>query len=369
MFYTDTNIPCFDPANPSQCNHILTLNSFEDCVKEPLVRTFDIPWHDFLNLPEPPSGGYEYAEGKVIWSSHMTGDSAHNNELEYIATMAECTVEEDYRAFRQGTIQVLNPCTEVLVETDKFENIVHRKFLRYGTPVYDPSKIFQLRSPDVVIKFWKRTSGGSSQTNRDPQVEKRIQFTFPISTTVFLLVEILSNSTRTYDLIDKWRAYASTKIPVYVLHDRLKKRIIVGLLSPTEGYVKSCSGDTDQQPILRNTRSRSADPFYYRRVFTGDEIVNCPVYRNWNLTANQLLDEQFLKRYSNRMARERREQREIAEKERERADTEATRANTEATRAERLAKKVQRLEDALRSSGCVIPDSPQSEEGEASVAS
>ena len=193
----------------------------------------------------------------------------------------------------------------------------HRASSNRASSSRDPATIqSDMRHPDFAIMKPKADSTDNSDTSRDPLAKKRIYFALPLTKYLLALVEITSHSTRSTDLNAKWNSYARSNVPMYIIVDRGtesggNKRIIVGTLEPLgSGTLQSTSGDKHVAPparssrITRRHRPRYPPRYYYRKVYRGNDIVDCPYYGELRLKARDLLDVGFMDALSTRMGNE-----------------------------------------------------------------
>ena len=313
-----------------------------------------------MNLPQPPIGRFDYMSGHAIWM--QPGEAEHNYLIEDIRKCIECCRTSRFYVLKEASTQLRD------------EN--GKTFLTVSNPKYG------VVHPDGAVFKRERTSTGSSETSRPIEVTKRIQICLPYSDNLVGVFEISSPSTVRYDLIQKWQAYARSGIPMYVIFDRMKSRIIVGLRNWKEGYSKSSSGDKDVVPPLRETRRSKVLPFFFRRVYEGSEVVDCPGLRHLGLTVKQLLDPVFMRRKARALDNDRADQvarAETAEQQANLAREEATTAREEATTAKVEAstakqeastakqeastakKELNDLKDLLRVNNIPLPKRPTSQ--------
>lgn len=128
-----------------------------------------------------------------------------------------------------------------------------------SAPRRAPKWLYGLRHPDYA--FEKEPYGQTaSDTSRSSTEVRNILYTHPYTWRLILVGEILSWSTMQVDLFYKWDAYFRSGVPMYLIHDRFKLRLIVGSLNRLGDGKLSLSGDEEKEPEPGQT-------CYYRLVF------------------------------------------------------------------------------------------------------
>lgn len=223
---------------------------------------------------------------------------------------------------------------------------------------------FELRHPDYSVELRSgEESEQNSCTSRDPYVAERVHYVrrkdasgtndgaSPYTSKLLLLGEVVSKSTRSIDLNQKWNTYAKSGVPLYLIHDRTigknKPRLIIGSLDPITGSVLSTSGGKQTDPLTDG----SIQTCYYRKVYEKDEIINLRPFDHIHVTAGNFMDRKYMTELADRLDRQRRHKAEVQlPKERRRADKEQ--------------KQKERLKQILEGLGESVPSTPESEDSE-----
>ena len=190
----------------------------------------------YLELPNKAEDRYELSEGVLFYRDTMA-DSNHTKVREYIASKL--------RVAKLSGSRRVNIYTETKVS------------------VQSQGSSSSVRIPDIVIGPY--VSSHSSSTS-SPASKKMI---FRAGKVPIMAIEITSPSNRAVDLCDKSIQYSKTGIPTYVIVDRAGRRVIV----------RTGAG-----------QSRNHGGYQCERVFQGEQIVDCRLFRDQALTPNMVLD-------------------------------------------------------------------------------
>ena len=313
--------------------------------QSPLVHLVPHTWQQFLELDPPGIGYYEYVDGYVIWRPNKSDPEyirlAHSHstvlrcshdvvivptasiELVSDQNRHQSTVDLDRGSPEHGheSLSGNRDCAASSRDRDRAASPRDRECesspgdCNQGSASRDPVRIqSEMRHADLAIMKARTDSANSSTTSRDPLAKKRIYLPLPLTTELLAVVEITCSSTRSTALTSKWTSYARSKVPMYIILDRGTdragtERIIVGTQDPQgNDALQSVSGDRQVSPVSRNRRTGRQEPprYYYRKVYSPNDIVNCPYYSELALDASKLLDPDFMEKLAWRKDSERR---------------------------------------------------------------
>lgn len=399
LHQSNPHISDFDCGPAVDHDSDVDLNLFE--IPPPQYNNLRCTWEQFLELESPAVGYYDYDDGVVLWNSQMA-NSGHQRLTMAYSIVIECKEDEHLLVRQEPSVQLVhsNGSNNLTVWTVAQNHTVEQANLpvssrtrsrhRGRTPHQTlssssatttapssstapssvdqplPQILYSLRHPDYCGERAKHAQDQiESETTRDSNHVAKIMYAHPLTKRIRFFGEVSSDTTRMVDMRSKWRAYATSGVPFYFIHDRgtttrVRSRLIVGSLTFIEGSSRSAYGDRHLSPPA-GTETR----YYYRRVFDHDQIVTIPPFSHLNITAGQLLDPDYMDELAARLDNERRSQRELAEQQKQRADTALQRANRldnerrrESQRANRESERSGRLTDFIRSLGFSPPSSP-----------
>lgn len=105
--------------------------------------------------------------------------------------------------------------------------------------------------------------------------------------------------------------YARSHIPLYIIFDRPSAHnptappaIIVGSFSSMTGSSPCPNEHPNFDRSKRESTQAASLRCFYKKVYRGDQVVDCKYLENLNFTAAQWLNEEYLKNVTNRKRRE-----------------------------------------------------------------
>lgn len=323
----------------------------------PIHHLFECSWNHFLSLEPPHTGVYDYIDGLVVWIPPMAS-APHNILSRSHGTLLECG-SGNFKVDQYASLQVKSPNGTMTWTTDWRQDPKSQSEPTSGDQ-------FGLRHPDFVVCTPKADDDGSSSTSRDAQVKKRIEYPYPCTKRLVAVGEVISPSTCSVDYDNKWKLYANSGIPRYIILDngetkkKAKPRVVIGDQNHFFGAQRSTRGDVQQNPacarITRSTRTQNV--YFYRRAYTEDEIVDHPLYAHLKKTAVQLVNFELMAKLATKLFNDRGNQRDRADQESARADRAEENFGQERTRADRAE---ERLDRYRRKYGETPPASPPSQ--------
>ena len=190
----------------------------------------------YLDLPNKAEDRYELIEG-VLFHRNTMADSDHTRMKEYIVAK--------FRSANLSGSDRVNIYTETMIS------------------VHPQGSSSSVRIPDIVIGPYVSSDASSAASPRSKKI------IFRAGKVPIMAIEITSPSNRPVDLHDKSIQYSNTGIPTYVIVDRTAQRVLV-----------------------RTGASQSGTHAGYQseRVFKGEQIVECRLFRDRALTPNMVLN-------------------------------------------------------------------------------